>query len=314
MLLTICELNAENLFISMEYYRGEPLDDMSEGDWKRLAIAQLRKKQKPIRKLWGLASAISDIEPDILMMIEVGGKESLEHFNRYFLDDHYVAHFIESNSKRVIDLAFLVKKDLRFTVEALSNRDLPVDVQAYHGSFKARFSRDVAELRLFKDAKLEMTVLLTHLKSKISTDKDFQGADMRKAEAQALAAFYNSLRSKHPLVPIVVGGDLNSELSNPELVAFSQTDLNDFHDVIGTPKEERVSLVHFDHKGVPHPQVLDYLLVSPHLKDKIVREKSCTYRYRSFYNIAHPLPTTFAERFQMPSDHFPLVLTLDMDR
>lgn len=66
--LKVCEVNLENLFISMEYYQGQALDQMSEQEWKSLALAQLRKKQKPLRKIWGLAKAILDIDPDILML------------------------------------------------------------------------------------------------------------------------------------------------------------------------------------------------------------------------------------------------------
>jgi predicted extracellular nuclease len=204
----------------------------------------------------------------------------------------------------------LVKKDLGVQAQAISNRDMPVEVQAYQGRFAAKFSRDVAELRLFADGELKLILLLTHLKSKLSSDQDFQGRDRRTAEAVALAGFYNRLRAEIPNVPIVVGGDLNSTLDSPELEALRQTDLTDFHDVLQTPAEERVSFVHFDYKDVAHPQVLDYLLVSPHLKEKIVPELSRTFRYKSFYDIAYPLPKTPGERFMMPSDHFPLVLTL----
>jgi hypothetical protein len=53
-------------------------------------------------------------------------------------------------------------------------------------------------------------------------------------------------------------------------------------------------------------------LLSPELKDKVQKDKSSTYHYRSFFDIPHPLPRTVSERYQMPSDHYPLVLTLDL--
>jgi endonuclease/exonuclease/phosphatase family metal-dependent hydrolase len=308
--LTLCELNAENLFISLDYHQGEKLEHLSEEEWKKLAVAQLQRKQKPLRKLWGLASAIQHIQPDILMLIEVGGRESLDHFNRHFLGDRYLPCFVETNSSRSIDLAFLVRKDLRLRAEVISHRETRIDVKAYQGSYSARFSRDVAELRLFEGKQLRLILLLTHLKSKISTDHDFRGSDVRRAEAEALAGLYKKIRSQFPGTPVVVGGDFNSDLSSPELELLQETDLRDFHELIQTPLPERVSLVHFDHLGMPNPQVLDYLLVSPELASRIVPEKSCTYRYRHFHDIPHPLPATLQERYQMPSDHFPLVLTL----
>ena len=98
--LKICEFNVENLFISMDFYQGQDLAKMSELGWRDLALAQLKKKQKPLSKLWGLSKAILDIDPDILMLIEVGGRDSLENFSRYFLNDEFIPLFIEGNSKR----------------------------------------------------------------------------------------------------------------------------------------------------------------------------------------------------------------------
>lgn len=309
--LTLCELNAENLFISLEHYHDDDLENLTESHWRKLALPQLRKKQKPLSKIWGLTNAIMDINPDILMLIEVGGKESLEHFNHYFLKDQYVPHFVETNSKRSIDLAFLVKKDLTLHAQAISNREATVNVGSYRGSgVAARFSRDVAELHIYHGKEIKLILLLTHLKSKISTDKDFQGRDLRQAEAEALANLYRKVAEKNPNTPIIVGGDLNSDLASPELEALTQTNLTDFHELIGSTSEDRISLVHFDYQGAAHPQTLDYLLISPHLKTKIIKEKSFTYRYKSF-DVPHPLPTTVHQRFHMPSDHFPLVLTLE---
>ncbi len=311
--LTLCELNAENLFISLEHYEGGGFDNLSESQWRRLALPQLRKKQKPINKIWGLVDAIEDINPDILMLVEVGGKESLEHFNHYFLKNAYTAHFVETNSNRSIDLAFLVKKDLHYDTQIISNRHTPVTIDTYKNSGPAlRFSRDVAEMHLSQNSQLQMILLLTHLKSKISTDTDFQGRDMRRAEANALAALYLKRREQHPEAAIIMGGDFNSDLKSPEMESIAKTDLTDFHDIAGNSAESRISQMHFDHQGLPQPQVLDYLLLSPHLKNKVIPKKSFTYRYKSFYNTPHPLPTTVHQRYHMPSDHFPLVLALDI--
>lgn len=311
--IKLCTLNTENLFISLEHYDDSPLENLSESEWRKFSLPQLRYKQKPLHKLWGLASAILDIDPDVLMLVEVGGRESLDHFNHYFLKDAFTAHFVETNSNRSIDLAFLVKKDLQLNAKVLSNRETLVKPGSHYGAKNsARFARDVAELHLFHGTELYFILFLTHLKSKISTDSDFQGRDLRRAEAEALAALYTRAEQKYPSVPIVVGGDLNSDLKSPELEALARTSLTDFHDLLETPIEDRTSLVHFDHLGKPHPQVLDYLLLSPTLKTKIIREKSFTYRYKSFYDVPHPLPMTIHQRYHMPSDHFPVVLTLHL--
>jgi endonuclease/exonuclease/phosphatase family metal-dependent hydrolase len=170
----------------------------------------------------------------------------------------------------------------------------------------------VAELHLGDASGLRLIVLLTHLKSQISTENDYKGKDVRTAEAIALAEIYESHRRAYPGTPIVVGGEFNADIASLELELLARTDLVDFHDVIGTPREERATLVHFDWFGIPRPLVLDYLLVSPHLRDRIVRERSFTYRYKGFHDIAERLPASTFERYRMPSDHYPLVLTLSL--
>lgn len=308
--IILCEYNLENLFISVEYYSGQDLKTVSESEWKSFALAQLQRKQKPLSKLFGISEAIEKIDPDVLMLTEVGGRDSLENLNRYFLQEKYLVYYVEGNSTRNIDLGFLVKKEFEFQVEARSNRETPVEVRTYQGNYTTRFSRDVAELRILDADEIRLIILLVHLKSMLSTEQDYKGKDVRTAEANALVAIYEKYREEFPHVPIVVGGDFNTELSSLELELLKRTDLTDFHDCLNTPQEERVSLVHFEVDGTPRPHILDYLLLSPHLRDRIVKAKSYTYRYQSFYDIPEPLPNAPQERYRLPSDHYPLVLTL----
>ncbi len=294
----------------MDYYDGQDLENISEQMWKSFALAQFQRFQKPLAKTWGVAQAILDIDADVYMFTEVGGKDSLDNFNHYFLQGRYNSYFVEGNSSRNIDLGFLVKKGLPFRTEARSNRDTPVEVVTYQTRYMTKFSRDIAELRLYEKERLSLIILLTHLKSQISTDQDLKGRNVRTAEAIALASFYNELRRQFPEVPIILGGDFNSNLSSVELEALKQTDLIDFHDIIQTSLENRVSLLHFDVSDKAYPQVLDYILVSPHLKDRVIKSSSYTYRYKSFFNIEDEIPTSLQQRYNLPSDHYPLVLTV----
>jgi endonuclease/exonuclease/phosphatase family metal-dependent hydrolase len=309
--LRICEYNVENLFISMDYYEGEDLRELSEERWANAALPQLKDRQKPLKRIWGVAAAIQDITPDITMLIEVGGLESLENLNRHFLDDIYDVHFVAGNARRGIDLGFLVRKDLGYRVETRSNRDFPVEVATWTGKKIEHFSRDVAELRLTDESgALRLILLLTHLKSQISTDTDIRGKDTRTAEAFALGELYQRRRAENPGVPVIVGGDLNADIESLELEPLRHTDLVDFHDVRQTPRDKRTTLVHFDYSGSPAPLVFDYLLVSPDLETRVVRDDSYVYRYKNYYGEPDPLPETRPQRWQMPSDHYPVVLTL----
>jgi endonuclease/exonuclease/phosphatase family metal-dependent hydrolase len=308
--LTICEFNVENLFVSMPYYDGQDLEKLSASKWRAMALPQFRNKQKTLKRLWGLSRAILDINPDILMLVEVGGEDSLVNFNLHFLGDRFKPWFVDGNSKRAIDLGFLTKKELGFKIETRSNKDFPVEVNGWHGKEITKFSRDVAELRLHDETGLRLILLLTHLKSKISTEDDHLGNNRRTAEAIALVRIYEELSRQHADVPIVVGGDFNAELASLELEMIRHTNLVDFHDILGTEPEKRTSLVHFDFYGQPNTMALDYLLISPHLRESVVIPKSYTYRYKAFYGIPEEVSQTPGERIQNPSDHYPLVLTI----
>jgi len=310
--LKICSYNVENLFLALEYHRGEPFDGLSEMQFRDLALAQFRRRQKPLRKLWGLAQAMLDISADIFMLVEVGGADSLHNFNRHFLENRYDVYFLEGNSKRNIDLGFLVRKERHLSVEAHSNRELPVDVHAYQGSYRAKFSRDVAELRILDGDHPALICLLTHLKSKISSDQDFRGTDLRSGEARALKNLYEARREKFPGVPILIGGDFNADLGSEELKPLRESDLTDFQDLIGTAPEERTTIIHINYHAEALHQVIDYILVSPELKNGVIAEGSGVYRYKGFYDIPDPLPATLKEKFRLPSDHYPLVLNVEL--
>jgi endonuclease/exonuclease/phosphatase family metal-dependent hydrolase len=312
--LRICTYNLENLFLGMEYYNGEDLSAVTEEQWRGFALAQFRRRQKPLFKLRGLAKAIRDIDPDVLMGVEVGGRESLENFNRYFLDEAYVPHFVETNSDRGIDLAYLVRKGLPDQFETRSNREMPLEVESYLRTYKARFARGVAELCMSRDGDLKMIFLLVHLKSKISSDQDYQGTDLRTAEARALARLYQSRREESPDVPIVIGGDFNAPLSSAEFDELRATDIQDSLELLGHPSVERTTLVFFDYLKRAHAETLDYLLVSPHLQDRIVPDKTGVYRYKTFYDIPLELPEELKEKRLQPSDHLPVVLTVRMEQ
>lgn len=308
--LKVCAFNVENLFISLEYADGHDLERITEAEWRELALTQLRKRQKPLAKTWGLAEAILDIAPDVLMLSEVGGADSLENFNRYFLGGRYETFFVEGNSRRAIDLAFLVRKGIRFRPEARSNRELPVEVLTWQGKQMAKFSRDIAELRLYDERGLRLILLLVHLKSMLTTEQGYRGRDVRTAEAAALANYYQTLRDSHPDTPVVLGGDFNASLESQELELLARTDLVDFHNVVGTPPEERATYIYFDHAGTPRPEKLDYLLISPQLTDRIAKAHSFVYRYKGPYGVTEEQPDSLQKRFQLPSDHYPQVLTL----
>src|SRR5690606_32967811 len=127
---------------------------VTEAEWKRFSTSTTANK--PLKKVWDVAAAIKDIDADIYMLNEVGGQESLENFNRHFLDDRYTVMLKEGNSHRGIDVGYLVRRGLEneFKFVHLTHKDRPLqflyphETQTAGGGKSHYFSRDVSELRL----------------------------------------------------------------------------------------------------------------------------------------------------------------------
>src|SRR5689334_1002384 len=104
--LRICQLNCENLFLHMDFWKGQDVQSLNEKE--RQALAAPPTDNKPRTKIKDLAEAILDINADIFMLNEVGGRKSLDQFNRHFLNSSYQPYLLEGNSDRGIDIGYLV--------------------------------------------------------------------------------------------------------------------------------------------------------------------------------------------------------------
>jgi endonuclease/exonuclease/phosphatase family metal-dependent hydrolase len=310
--LKICQFNVENLFVFMDMYSGEDISLMSEDQWQSLAYAQLKFKQKPLFKLNKLAETIKDINPDVLMLCEVGGRESLENFNTHFLNDEYYIGYIQGNSNRFIDVSFLIKRDFPYQFEIKTNKDKIVLIEQYNKIVESKFSRDALELHLYDgDAQSPSLIcLLAHLKSQISNNYDPKGEYTRTAEFYALINVFENLKNNHSC-PIVVGGDFNFILTKKEKDFLAEVGLLEIHDILGSPLEDRVTHIHFDNDGNPNFGQLDYLLVTTGLSVK--KEESFTYRFKDYYGQAYAFPKSIKEKRLNESDHYPLVLSIEIN-
>lgn len=338
------ELNAQDLFLRLSY-RVAPKDlkGLTEDQWQQLGAGEA--PLKPLRRLFGLAQAFDDVDPDIVMLCEVGGEESLREFNRLFLGGDYDTYFVPGNSDRGIECGFLVHRDLGLHVEIESHRDVPVDFLYPHernpGAMpevvaragliplpprgKRRLSRDVPELRLYrasapKAEKPGLILLMTHLKSAVDPDGiDPGGIARRTAELRAILNVREAIAKRHgPSVPIVLAGDMNGHASRIDTASaftpvYRETDLKDALELAGRALPDRMTHITFA-PGVTNASQLDYVLLPKALHERVVSEE--TYVYRYCYDgewDERPIPTCLKERAALPSDHYPLVCTLDVD-
>lgn len=323
--LRLAQYNVENLFLYLDSYAGQDLGQLTELEWQKLSSSSTGNK--PLYKTKASAEAILDLDPDVLMLNEVGGRESLLNFNRLFLKDRYIPHIIEGNSDRGIDVAYLTKATLPFKFLLISHKNRPIDFLYPHeiSDISARenkshfFSRDVAELRMFVPGSHSpcLVILLTHLKSKLDPDGiDPEGRARREAELKTLVKVYNDVhRELEFKVPIVVAGDFNGEAgtvrTEPEFSALhEQTDLKDVFDLAGLADGERYTQMQFPRHGTPRGLHLDYIFLSSHLHKAVVQEQTGVYLYKSDLKVILPYPKSLDQRTTLASDHYPIFCTI----
>lgn len=288
--------------------------------------------KKPADKIEWIARTISEIDADVTMLCEMGGLESLDLLNTKHLNSKYDTALLKGNSDRGIEMGYLIKKNSLFGHQHLSHAHSSIE---FNYAFEKeenkkclqgapvlypphKFSRDISELRLTKNDKVVMIILLVHLKSKWDRDGvDWLGKERRKAELKALVKTYNRLRSEfHFEVPVVVAGDLNGvaqkglqESEFDDLYQF--TDLEDVMEIMQEPHERRLSFFYFGKENTREAYQLDYILLPKELHSKVLKEESGIYLFRDSHGVALPYPKESYQRYALPSDHYPVVANLD---
>lgn len=329
--LKICLLNAENLFLLFEEKPGPEVLNYNEGQWQRLSTSVY--ENKPLQKTLEIKKALVDINADIIMFCEVGGRESLENFNALFLEDKYSVALIEGNSDRNIDVGFLVRKGLPFYFDLQSNKNRSINYLYPHErqslstgypikggkiTTSHKLSRDCAELRLFsKDRERPFLIfLLTHLKSRLDPDRiDPGGVERRKAELTTVVEIYQELANQYPGTPIALCGDFNGNATRTQtdeefLPLYKLTPLEDVLEIAKTPLEDRATFYQVRSGGRSEGKQIDFCFVNPLLAQHLIPNASQVYRWKDLYGMALPTPRNLEQKLLLPSDHYPVVFNL----
>ena len=307
--LKICLFNTENLF----------LVDPPEGDVYK----------KPIDKTEWIARTIKEINADIVMLLEVGGNLSFDYFNAKFLGNEYFTAMLKGNSNRGIEMGYLIKKSFPYPHSIIGHANdsiefnYPFELSENNklGQIKHlphKFSRDVSELRIFKDNQVALIILLVHLKSKWDRDGvDFNGSMRRKAELKALIKTYNKLKEEFDhKVPIIVTGDMNGVaqkgIHEPEFEdLYNFSDLEDVLEVTNLPHEQRISFLYFGKDNKREASQLDYIFLPKSLQSLVKKEESGIYLFKDNYGTPLAYPQESYQRYALPSDHYPVVAHLE---
>lgn len=316
--------NLENLFLLSDQKLTPDHLKLDEVQWQKLSTSVY--PNKPLAKCRSLAEIILHESPDILLLCEVGGLESLANFNRLFLADRYSPVLIEGNSDRNIDIGFLVRKDIGFYFDVFSNRHRSInylypherDTQSQQSNAGHRFSRDAAELHLFlhNHENPFFIFLMTHLKSQLDRDRiDPLGFERRQAELKTLLQIYSEMRAKHHhSVPIVVAGDFNGNASrqqtDPEFAdIYTGTELVDVCELAAVPHEKTFTYFQIQRTRVEGKQ-LDYAFLSPEAQTYLNKNAVKVYRYLDAMGFPLDRPTSLDAKARLPSDHYPLIFEL----
>ena len=104
--------NVENLFLLFDQEIPAHFQKLNEAQWQKLSNSVY--ENKTLVKCNSIAQIIKENDPDIMMLCEIGGSDSLHNFNKLFLDNKYNVALLEGNSDRNIDVGYLIKKDVSF--------------------------------------------------------------------------------------------------------------------------------------------------------------------------------------------------------
>ncbi len=321
--LKFCQINAENLFLLFDKPLPPNYQKLEKRQWEKLSTSIYENKALP--KALELARSLHDIDADIVMLNEVGGVESLKNFNHYFLDQKYSPILIEGNSDRSIDVGFLIKKNLPFYFDLFShkNKELELsykrDLNDPTKKVAYKFSRDCAELRLFKkDVQSPfMIILLTHLKSPLDPERlDPGGFYRRTAELKACVDIYLDLKKQYPDTDIILAGDFNGHAGRQSTdiefqYLYEKTDLEDVLEIAKMTQDLRYTYIQIKSGFRSEGRQIDYCFLSSSLHSKLIPTSVAIYPYKDEFGSPLKRPETLEQKILLPSDHYPLVFALE---
>lgn len=319
--------NAENLFLLFDYEIPAHYLKLPEDQWQKLSSSVY--ENKPLNKCIAIASILKQKSPDIMMLCEVGGPESLKNFNRLFLDDMYDIALLEGNSDRNIDVGFLIKKNRQFTFHLKTHKERPLRFLYPHEQLSKKtgypikgqtqyFSRDCAELHIHHIGSDQpaLIILLTHLKSRLDPERiDPGGTERRSAELRTCVEIYKELCLKYPKTHFIFAGDMNgfAGKNNTDAefeILYKETDLEDVLEVANITLEKRSTFYQIKNMRTEGKQI-DYCFISKHLQEHLIKTSAEVYRFKDEFGFDIDTPRHIDQKLLLPSDHYPLFFDLE---
>lgn len=296
--LNVLIWNVQDLFIFLDKHKDEDIKALEEPKWQLLSSSL--KANKEHSKVKELAKFILDLDFDLCLLTEIGGKESLDNFNKFFLNSNYTVVHHPTNSDRGIDLGILIKNKL-------------ADKTKHKFHNHKVFARGVLQLELKLDESNHFRFFLTHLKSKLSKASDFEGRTQRALEVKKLCEIYAKERSKKD-IPTFVCGDFNGIISKEdteeELAQFEKTlGLVDILEHLDRDSFDRGTYTFFDRQKNLNLMQLDYALCEAKWSN-LINKSSSVIDFSG--NERRVIEISRAQRLLAPSDHYPIRLDINL--
>jgi hypothetical protein len=109
-----------------------------------------------------------------------------------------------------------------------------------------------------------------------------------------------------------MNGNAQKDRHEPEFDDLYQlSDLLDIMEVTNGPHEERQSFFYFGKDNQREAYQLDYIFLPPELHPLVKKEDSGIYLFRDERGIPLSYPQESYQRYALPSDHYPVVATLN---
>ncbi len=265
---------------------------------------------KPGKKVEQIIALLDELDADVILLCEVGGRDSLELLTQR-LKHEYEYFYTEGNSDRGIGIGYLVKIGFA-RVQFHTHHDLPLPPITLEDRKNPRhFSRDAAELWLCDPSGTpQLIVWGVHLKS--AQDRhgnDLRGVRQRSAEVRGLVALVKKRQQEFPHVQQWLGGDFNGIAYGPrrepefEHLAAQLPNHHDLLERLDTPPQQRWTFAMSLHE--PLPAQLDYLFLPDQTPTPDDEHSGIVYFWHRMGLHAGPAQTS-AQRELWPSDHLPL--------
>jgi endonuclease/exonuclease/phosphatase family metal-dependent hydrolase len=266
--VTVLTWNLYNFFDTTEDTSNSSEDSQSQADYDT--------------KLNAVVSKLSEINPDVMILVEVENEGILDDINDALGGEYITREISEGNDPRGVDIAAMAKFPFSKVVTHAEEKFLLEGTNAPTYTY----SRDCPEYH-FQIGDQKVVFLGVHFKAKGPPDNP----EKRLAEAQHTRAIADFLFSQDNTLAIGIMGDFNDLPGSPPVNAVLNPDPAYIDVTQFAPLEDQWS---FNFQGAK--ELIDHMMVNPVLSEKLDQS-----------SVAIPHDTVVSQA----SDHAPIVATFN---